>query len=133
MFSCVDAHLPRALLNRLSYEKGLLLFDMGSAFRVSPGAPTAGAGRVVVTGPWLALSGLLDTLIRIGFASKSLPPEERARQVAEGYVSGADVPQPSVVAFNTLIAGAAVVEFLRAVTEFAARTIRPNVWLDFDG
>src|SRR5262249_20613866 len=51
VFSCVDAHLPRALLNRLSYEKGVLLFDMGSAFRVCKGIDTVGSGRVVVIGP----------------------------------------------------------------------------------
>jgi tRNA A37 threonylcarbamoyladenosine dehydratase len=34
IFSCVDRHAPRALMNRLSYQKAILLFDMGSAFRV---------------------------------------------------------------------------------------------------
>lgn len=119
VFSCIDAHLPRALLNRLSYEKAMLLFDMGSAFRVCEGADTTGAGRVVVTGPGrpcLACWGHIDpNRIRI----ESLPPEERERQAAEGYISGADVAQPSVVAFNTLVSGAAVVEFLRAITGFA--------------
>jgi hypothetical protein len=131
VFSCVDTHLPRALMNRLSYEKAFPLFDMGSAFRISPGAPMAGAGRVVVTGPGrpcLACWGHIDpNRIRI----ESLPPEERRRQAAEGYVSGADVPQPSVVAFNTLIAGAAVVEFLRTVTGFAGAD-DPPLRLGFD-
>jgi len=51
VFSCVDAHMPRALLNRLSYEKAVLLFDMGSAFRVHEDTVTAGSGRVVIIGP----------------------------------------------------------------------------------
>lgn len=131
VFSCVDAHLPRALLNRLSYEKGVLLIDMGSAFRVTEGAPTVGAGRVVVAGPGrpcLACWGHIDAnRIRI----ETLPPDERERQAAEGYVSGVDVPQPSVIAFNTLVAGAAVVEFLRAVTEFAGGD-EPPLRLSFD-
>jgi hypothetical protein len=131
VFSCVDAHFPRALLNRLSYEKAVMLFDMGSAFRVREGAETEGVGRVVVAGPGrpcLACWGHIDAnKIRI----ESLPAEERARQAAEGYVSGADVPQPSVVAFNTLIAGAAVIEFLRAVTAFAGAGDAP-LRLGFD-
>jgi molybdopterin/thiamine biosynthesis adenylyltransferase len=131
VFSCVDAHLPRALLNRLSYEKAVLLFDMGSAFRVKEGADTEGAGRVVVAAPGrpcLACWGHIDAnKIRI----ESLPAEERARQAAEGYVVGADVPQPSVIAFNTFIAGAAVVEFLRAVTAFAGASDAP-LRLGFD-
>lgn len=131
IFSCVDAHLPRALLNRLAYEKGILLFDMGSAFRVAESGVTAGAGRVVVVGPGrpcLACWGHIDAnRIRI----ETLPPEEREKQAVEGYVSGIDVPQPSVVAFNTLVAGAAVVEFLRAVTEFAGGD-KPPLRLSFD-
>lgn len=126
VFSCVDAHLPRALLNRLSYEKAVLLFDMGSAFRVHEEIITAGSGRVVIIGPGrpcLACWGHIDAnRIRI----ESLPKDERIRQAAEGYVSGANVPQPSVVAFNTLISGAAVIEFLRAVTEFSGADDPPS-------
>lgn len=126
VFSCVDAHLPRALLNRLSYDKAVLLFDMGSAFRVHEDTITGGAGRVVTIGPGrpcLACWGHIDAnRIRI----ESLPQDERLRQAAEGYVSGANVPQPSVVAFNTLISGAAVVEFLRAVTEFSGANDPPS-------
>lgn len=131
VFSCVDAHLPRALLNRLSYEKGVLLFDMGSAFRVGEGNDTVGSGRVVVIGPGrpcLACWGHIDAnRIRI----ESLSKDEREQQAAEGYVSGVDIPQPSVVAFNTLVAGAAVVEFLRVVTEFGGAE-DPPLRLGFD-
>lgn len=131
VFSCVDAHLPRALLNRLSYEKAVLLFDMGSAFRVHEGIVTEGSGRVVMIGPGrpcLACWGHIDAnRIRI----ESLPQDERIRQTAEGYISGADAPQPSVVAFNTLISGAAVIEFLRTVTEFSGAN-DPPMRLGFD-
>ena len=65
--SCVDRHLPRALLNRLSYEKAVPLIDMGSAFRVdADGRIAAGAGRVVVVGPGrpcLACWGHIDPAV----------------------------------------------------------------------
>lgn len=134
VFSCVDTHAPRALLNRLSYEKAILMFDMGSAFRVGGDAGLlSGAGRVVITGPGrpcLACWGHIDpNRIRI----EALAPEERAREAAEGYISGADVAQPSVVAFNTQIAGAAVVEFLRVVTQFAGACDPPlRLSVDFE-
>jgi len=135
IFSCVDRHAPRALLNRLSYSKAILLFDMGSAFRVDEDGRIVGSGgRVVVTGPGrpcLACWGHIDpNRIRI----ESLPPEERAREAADGYIAGADVPQPSVIAFNTQIAGMAVVEFLRAVTRFAGADDPPlRLAVDFEG
>ncbi len=135
VFSCLDRHAPRALLNRLAYEKATLLFDMGSAFRVGDGGRVVGSGgRVVVAGPGrpcLACWGHIDpNRIRI----EALSPEERAREAAEGYISGADVPQPSVIAFNTQVAGMAVVEFLRAVTGFAGACDPPlRLAIDFEG
>jgi hypothetical protein len=42
-----------------------------------------------------------------------------------------DIPQPSVIAFNTSVAGAAVVEFLRLVTAFAGADDAP-LRLSFD-
>lgn len=131
VFSCVDAHLPRALLNRLSYDKAVFLFDMGSAFRVNKENVTEGSGRVVIIGPerpCLACWGHIDAnRVRV----ESLPQDERILQAAEGYISGADVPQPSVMAFNTLVSGAAVVEFLRVVTKFSG-VDEPPSRLGFD-
>lgn len=132
VLSCVDRHLPRALLNRLAYERAVPVIDMGSALRVSnTGAVIAGAGRVVIIGPdrpCLACWGHVDAnRIRI----ESLSAEDRASDAADGYIDGADVPQPSVVAFNTTIAGAAVIELLRIVTGFAG-TEEPPMRLSFD-
>lgn len=133
VLSCVDAHTPRARLNRLAYAHALPVLDLGSAFRVDRGGRiVAGAGRVVVVGPGrpcLACWGHLDPArLRL----EALPPEERVRLAAEGYVQGAEVPQPSVIAFNTAVAGAAVVEFLRLVTAFAGADDPPlRLGLDF--
>ena len=132
VFSCVDKHSPRALLNRLAYAKAIPIIDMGSAFRVDDsGRIVAGAGRVVLAGPerrCLACWGHIDADRR---RVESLSPADRARHAAEGYIQGADVPQPSVIAFNTMIAGSAVVEFVRLVTGFAGSDDPPNR-LSFD-
>ncbi len=132
VLSCVDRHLPRALLNRLSYAKAVPLIDMGSAFRVDVGGRlTAGAGRVVIVGPGrpcLACWGHIDpNRLRI----EALSETDHAREVADGYIDGAEVPQPSVVAFNTAVAGAAVVELMRLVTAFAGAD-DPPMRLSFD-
>jgi len=132
VLSCVDRHLPRALLNRLSYEKALPVIDMGTAFRVDgKGNMTAGVGRVVVVGPGrpcMACWGHIDpNRIRID----SLSETDRLREVADGYIDGAEVHQPSVMAFNTAVAGAAVIELMRMVTEFAGAD-DPPLRLSFD-
>ena len=125
VLSCVDRHLPRALLNRLAYARAIPVIDMGSAFRVDV------SGRVVIVGPdrrCLACWGHIDP-DRVRIESLSVP--ERASQAAEGYVEGVDIPQPSVVAFNTTIAGAAVVELIRLVTHYAG-VDDPPMRLSFD-
>lgn len=132
VLSCVDKHLPRALLNRLSYKKAIPVIDMGSAFRIDADRRiTHGAGRVVTVGPdrpCLACWGHINPdRIRI----ESLSENDRAREVADGYIAGAEVPQPSVISFNTTVSGAAVVELLRLVTGFAGAD-DPPLRLAFD-
>src|SRR5205823_4527065 len=130
--SCVDKHLPRALLNRLAYEKAIPMIDMGSAFRVDSGSRVvAGAGRVVIVGPGRPCLGCWGHIDPDRIRIESLSAADRASEAAAGYVEGADVPQPSVVAFNTMIAGAAVVELLRLVTGFAGTDDLP-MRLSFD-
>ena len=134
VLSCVDRHSPRALLNRLAYEQLIPVIDMGSAFRLDHrGRVSSGAGRVVVVGPGrpcLACWGHIDAR---ELYVESLSPSERADQAAEGYIEGADVAQPSVIPFNTLVAGAAVVELLRLVTAFSGSEDPPNrLGFDFE-
>lgn len=132
VLSCVDQHTPRALLNRVSYGKAIVMIDMGSAFRVDrAGHVVASAGRVVVVGPGrpcLACWGHIDA---VRLRTESLSAADRAAQIEEGYIEGADVSQPSVVAFNTMIAGAAVIEMVRLVTRFAGAD-DPPMRLSFD-
>lgn len=132
IFSCVDRHTPRSILNRLSYEMLIPVIDLGTALRVgTDGRVTAGAGRVVLVGPsrsCLACWGHLDPdQLRV----EAMAPEERASLAAEGYVQGVAIEQPSVIGFNTAVAGAAVVEFLRMVTGFGG-TEDPPARLAFD-
>lgn len=122
---CVDRHTPRALLNRFAYKALVPVIDLGTAFRVdTTGTMTGSAGRVVIVGPGrpcLACWGHIDPA---ALRREALSESERAAEAADGYVDGAEVPQPSVIPFNTMAAGAGVIELLRLVTGFAG-TIDP--------
>lgn len=134
VLSCVDRHSPRALLNRLAYEQLIPVIDMGSAFRLDHrGRVASGAGRVVVVGPGRPCLGCWGHIDPRELYVESLSPSERADQAAEGYIEGAGVAQPSVIPFNTLVAGAAVVELLRLVTAFSGSEDPPNrLGFDFE-
>lgn len=132
IFSCVDRHTPRALLNRLAYTRAIPLVDLGTAFRVDiDGCVVAGVGRVVVVGPGRPCLGCWGHLDPTRLRIESLSLEDRASLAAEGYIQGAEVAQPSVIAFNTMVAGAAVIELLRLVTAFAG-VEDPPLRLSFD-
>lgn len=118
--ACVDRQTPRALLNRLAYERLVPVIDLGTVFRVDPsGAVIGDAGRVVIVGPerpCLACWGHLDPhALRV----EALSAGDRESEIRAGYIEGAMETQPSVIAFNTCVAGAGVAELLRLATAFA--------------
>jgi hypothetical protein len=118
--SYVDRQTPRAVLNRVAYRSLVPVIDLGTVFRVDgKGTIVADAGRVVVVGPGrpcLAYWGHLDPhALRI----EALSDADRESEIRAGYIEGADEPQPSVMAFNTFVAGAGVAELVRLATAFA--------------
>lgn len=125
--SCVDRYTPRALLNRLTYRFAVPTIDLGIVFRVDEkGAILGDAGRVVVLGPGrpcLACWGHLDPH---ALRTEALSDAARDREIEEGYIEGAAEEQPSVVAFNTVVAGAGVIEVVRLATAFAGADSPPR-------
>jgi hypothetical protein len=118
--ACVDRHTPRAMLNRLAYRHIVPVIDLGTAFRVDAVGKLVGdAGRVVVVGPGRPCLGCWGHLDPHALRVEALSTAQRESEIHAGYVEGAVEAQPSVVAFNTLVAGAGVVELLRLVTAFA--------------
>jgi len=127
ILSCVDRHRPRALLNRLAYRALVPVIDTGTAFRIGvAGQLTGAAGRVVVVGPGRPCLNCWGHISPDALRVEALPQEERQALAAEGYVSGADVPEPSVVAFNAAVASHAVIELMRLVTGFAGADDPPD-------
>jgi hypothetical protein len=57
---------------------------------------------------------------------ETLSAEDRESELEAGYIQGTVEAQPSVVAFNALVAGAGVVELLRLVTGFAGTEFPPR-------
>lgn len=127
VFSCVDKHSPRALINRYSYQYKVPVIDMGSVFRVDDsGRISSDAGRVVIIGPGkpcLACWGHIDPeALRL----ESMSEVEIQEQADHGYIQGTNVPQPSVIGFNTYISGSAITEMLRMVTSFSGAENPPK-------
>lgn len=127
VFSCVDRQTPRAVLNRLAYSHLVPTIDLGVGFRVDETGHVVGdAGRVVVLGPDRPCLACWGHLNPDALRAEALDDEEHEALANEGYIAGADEPQPSVMAFNTMVSGAAVIEMLRIVTAFAGAATAPQ-------
>lgn len=124
--SCVDRMTPRALLNRWAYRNLVPVVDLGVAFRVDGSAKiVADAGRVVVVGPGRPCLACWGHLAPDELRREAQSEEDRARDVAAGYLEGVEEPQPSVMAFNAHVAGAGVIEVMRLATGFAGSDSPP--------
>lgn len=127
VISCVDTHGARALLNRFSYRYYVPVIDLGTVFRADEtGAMVSDAGRVVMIGPGRPCLGCWGHIDANAIRIESLSPEELENEVNDGYIQGANISQPSVISFNTYVAGAGVTELLRLVTGFSGMDNSPN-------
>lgn len=124
---CVDTHSARALLNRYSYKYHIPVIDHGTVFRVdSTFSIISDAGRVVVIGPGRPCLSCWGHINGNAIRMENLSEADREREINEGYIEGANVAQPSVIGFNTYVAGAGVTEFLRLATAFSGIDTPPN-------
>jgi hypothetical protein len=54
--------------------------------------------------------------------------EDRERQAARGYISGVDIPNPSVIFLNMTVASLGICEFLNLLAPFKER----NLYIFYD-
>ena len=118
IFGCTDNHGTRLCLNELSAAYLLPYFDVGSGIQAEQGAASEAGGRVTVVMPGdgclLCANAVNARLGGHQLSGKAL--QEFA--VAQGYVEGEDVPSPSVMSLNQVVAALAVTEFKAWVTGF---------------
>ncbi len=125
VFSCVDGHGARMILNRFAYAHLTPVIDLAVLVAVS-GAGQPGRDRVEIDervtwlGPGTACllcRGRLDAALAY---AENLDPETRQRLAGEGYVAAAETPQPAIVTLTTLVAALATTEFLLRLTSIGS-------------
>jgi molybdopterin/thiamine biosynthesis adenylyltransferase len=111
IFSCVDGHGARLILNRYAYAHLAVVIDLAVLVTVSD-ASTEIDERVTWIGPTTACllcRGRLDAALAY---AENLDPETRKQLAGEGYVAAAQTPQPAVVTLTTMVAALGATEFL---------------------
>lgn len=118
LFGCVDTDSGRLILNELAVTHAIPYIDCGSGIDAPEGRMSAAGGQVVVWvpgRPCLLCCGEIDRAI----AAEELESDDlRAYRREHGYISGADLPDPSVISLNGTVGSLAVTEFLALLTGF---------------
>jgi molybdopterin/thiamine biosynthesis adenylyltransferase len=118
IFGCIDRDGPRLILNELAMTNDIPYFDSAFGITVEAGKIVEAGGRVVLVsqeGPCLLCCKEID---RAEAAYDLANETEKKVALERGYVSGAEVQQPSIVSLDGIIASVAATEFLALVTGF---------------
>lgn len=118
-----DTLASRVVLNQLAVQYLIPLINLGFGMETDAAQRkllTAG-GKImtILPGSWCyACLGELDPR---ALQVELMSPFERARQAARGYITGVDLPNPSVLFLNMTVASLGVCELLNLVAPFKPR------------
>jgi hypothetical protein len=111
IFSCLDRHGPRAVLNELSYQCFIPIIDVGVGLQKDKNGIVGGAARATIIGPGLPCLICQDIVRPEVITAENLSPEDYAKRRAEGYVTDLQQSVPSVISYTTLAASLGLLLF----------------------
>jgi molybdopterin/thiamine biosynthesis adenylyltransferase len=123
IFGCTDDHTGRMHLSTLAFYYLIPIIDLGVSIHSVDGTIRSISGRVTYVAPGepcLVCRGVVD-LARV--REEAYSPEERERLAGEGYAQGLGEPDPSVIAYTTMVAAWGVADLFERLFGFAADDI----------
>jgi molybdopterin/thiamine biosynthesis adenylyltransferase len=117
IFATTDTHSSRALVNQLAVQYWIPTIDVGVRVGTTKVGSISGMPVEIRTLlPDTPCLWCIKALSSDVIYAENLPPSERERLFAEGYVQGLPEPQPSLAAVNYLAAALAVTTALRLLS-----------------
>jgi proteasome lid subunit RPN8/RPN11 len=132
VFGCTDDNLGRIVLSRLAYWYCLPVIDMGVLIRAPQGRVTHLDGRITVMAPGEPCLVCRQRVDMVRAREESLSRDEREQLALEGYASGLDEPDPSVVAYTSAVASHAVAVLLQRLFGFGLEPFPGELLVRFD-
>jgi molybdopterin/thiamine biosynthesis adenylyltransferase len=118
IFGCTDKQTPRGILVRLSHWYLIPFIDTAVKIDAPEGQIRGITGRVTTVMPGEACLFCRGRIDPQTIRAESLPPEQRDRELEEGYIPNLETEEPAVVMFTTAVACQAVSELLHRLTGF---------------
>lgn len=112
IFSCLDRHAPRAVLNELSYQCFIPTIDVGVGLTKEHGGTLGGSIRATIIGPDLPCLFCQEIVRPDVITAEHLSPKEYAVRRAEGYANDLADNAPSVISYTTMAASLGLILFL---------------------
>jgi len=116
IFSCLDRHAPRAVLNELSYQCYIPIIDLGIGLVKKYDRIVGGSVRATIVGPGMPCLFCQEIIRPDIISAEYLTPEKYKSLRAEGYVSDLQNNVPSVISYTTLASSLGVILFLDSLT-----------------
>lgn len=111
IFSCTDKHIPRSLLNNMSYQYFIPVIDLGVGLDAEGGKIIGGTVRATLLGPTLPCLYCAGIINPEAILAESLPEDERKSRLRQGYITGLDDDVPAVINFTTMAASLGLMLF----------------------
>jgi molybdopterin/thiamine biosynthesis adenylyltransferase len=102
IFSCLDRHSPRAVLNELSYQCYVPVIDVGVGVTKGEKNILGGSIRATVIGPGLPCLFCQEMVRPEMITTELLSPEEYNLRRAEGYVNSLGNAEPSIISYTSM-------------------------------
>lgn len=118
IFGCTDKHAPRGTLVRVALRYLIPVFDMGVKIDSEEETIRGILGRVTTLLPGEACLFCRGRINADTIRAEGLPPEQRDRELDEGYIKRFATTEPAVVMFTTAVAAHAINEMLHRLTGF---------------
>jgi hypothetical protein len=122
IFSCLDRHAPRAVLNELSYQCFIPIIDVGVGLEHAEDGMVGGSARATLIGPGLPCLICQEIVRPDVITAENLSPREYESRRAEGYVAELQQNAPSVIAYTSLASTLGIMFFIDLISNHFADT-----------
>ena len=118
VFGCTDKQAPRGIAVRLMLRYLIPCIDVGVKIDSKNGVIRGIWGRVTTLVPGEACLFCRGSIDPKTIREESLPPQQREREIEDGYADEIGNAEPAVITFTTAVAAQAVTELLHRLTGF---------------
>jgi len=123
IISGTDTYSSRVVLNRFAVQYLIPYIDLGFGMETDRNHERiiSAGGKVITYIPGNWCLHCLNELDQRELQLELMRKEDRERQVTRGYISGVDIPNPSVIFLNMVVASLGTCEFLNLLVPFKER------------